>query len=472
PGDIVFDGFCGTGMTGVAARMCGCPDYEFKNKIEHEMPNVHWKERKAILNDLSPAATFISHNYNTAANITELEDEAFNVLTECKKICGWMYKTNHTIANSHSNFKNINCEQKEEGEIIYTVWSDVFICPSCGEELIYWDVAVDRLNGKVCESFKCPNCGRLLTKRDCKHAISIYYNESLNKPISVAKQVPVQINYMYKGKRYDKEPDHDDINLIEKIETMVIPFWYPTDHLPDGEKTADPNKLGIYYTDQFYTRRNLYTLSCLIDLCSKSKFANKLLYVVSAINLHVNKMRRYQPVKPGGTPGLPGTLYVSSNSVELSIFDIFPRKLKDILKATSTRSGNVLQTTQSSCCLTNIPSNSIDYIFTDPPFGNNIMYSELNYLWESWLKVKTNSISEAIINKKQKKSILDYQKLMTDSFREYYRILKPNRWMTVEFHNSKNAVWNAIQEALQKAGFIVADVRTLDKQKGTTKQAV
>ena len=59
---------------------------------------------------------------------------------------------------------------------------------------------------------------------------------------------------------------------------------------------------------------------------------------------------------------------------------------------------------------------------------------------------------------------------MTECFKEYYRALKPGRWMTVEFHNSKNAVWNAIQEALQAAGFVVADVRTLDKKQGSFNQ--
>ena len=42
--------------------------------------------------------------------------------------------------------------------------------------------------------------------------------------------------------------------------------------------------------------------------------------------------------------------------------------------------------------------------------------------------------------------------------------------MTVEFHNSQNRVWNAIQEAILRAGFVVADVRTLDKKQGTFKQ--
>lgn len=94
----------------------------------------------------------------------------------------------------------------------------------------------------------------------------------------------------------------------------------------------------------------------------------------------------------------------------------------------------------------------------------------MNFISESWLKSKTNNLTEAVVNKSQSKGLLEYQELMSKCFSEYYRILKPNRWMTVEFHNSKNAVWNAIQESLQKVGFVVADVRTLDKQKGTTKQ--
>lgn len=114
--------------------------------------------------------------------------------------------------------------------------------------------------------------------------------------------------------------------------------------------------------------------------------------------------------------------------------------------------------------------NTIDYIFTDPPFGSNLSYSELSYIWEAWLKVMTNQEPEAIINKAQNKQLLEYQELMTRSFKEFYRVLKPNRWITIEFHNSQNAVWNAIQEGIQRAGFIVADVRTLDKKQDSFKQ--
>ena len=87
-------------------------------------------------------------------------------------------------------------------------------------------------------------------------------------------------------------------------------------------------------------------------------------------------------------------------------------------------------------------------MFTDPPFGENIYYADLNYLVESWHRVRTASEPEAIIDQAKGKKIADYQRLMQRCFTEYCRVLKPGRWITVVFHNSRNAVWNAIQEAM------------------------
>jgi hypothetical protein len=112
----------------------------------------------------------------------------------------------------------------------------------------------------------------------------------------------------------------------------------------------------------------------------------------------------------------------------------------------------------------------VDYIFTDPPFGENIYYSDLNLLVESWYGVTTRPEPEAIVDRVRDKSLLDYQVLMEKCFRRYFDALKPGRWMTVEFHNSKNSVWSSIQEALQRAGFVVADVRTLDKKQRSFQQ--
>ena len=114
-----------------------------------------------------------------------------------------------------------------------------------------------------------------------------------------------------------------------------------------------------------------------------------------------------------------------------------------------------------------LKENSIDYIFTDPPFGSNIMYSELSFIWESWLKVFTNNKKEAIINNSQAKGESDYYNLLLLGFKEYYRVLKPKRWITVEFHNSKSSIWNIIHNSISKAGFIISGVSVLDKKQNT-----
>jgi hypothetical protein len=91
-------------------------------------------------------------------------------------------------------------------------------------------------------------------------------------------------------------------------------------------------------------------------------------------------------------------------------------------------------------------------------------------MWEAWFGVFTNQSSEAIVSKSQKKGLSEYHSLMSSAFQEAYRVLKPGRWMTVEFHNSHNAVWMSIQMALEQAGFVVGDVRVFDKKQLTMKQ--
>src|SRR5690606_26289911 len=147
-------------------------------------------------------------------------------------------------------------------------------------------------------------------------------------------------------------------------------------------------------------------------------------------------------------------------SREGSVFENFRRRYKSIqsmiVGKNAIRERNyLLETASAGNNLSNHPF--VDYIFTDPLFGGNLMYSALNFLWESWLKVFTNNQPEAVENKAQGKTLDDYRQLMTACFKEAYRVLKPGRWMTVEFSNTKASVWNAIQTALQEAGFIVAN---------------
>ena len=283
--------------------------------------------------------------------------------------------------------------------------------------------------------------------------------------------VPVLIQYAdAKGKRYEKKPDEKDLALIDKINNADIPYWYPTDlMMGKGEKWGDSWRagyhLGITNVHHFYTKRALWVLALLRNKLGDN---NKALNVFDSIDTFLSsKLVRYNQGKRGNG-NLAGTLYVPSLIAESNVLNLFKGKLDDFVKAYKLLNGNNSVSINSA---TQIPmaDNSVDYIFTDPPFGSNIMYSELNYIQESWLKVKTNNEEEAIENEAQHKGLNEYGGIMQRCFKEYFRVLKPERWMTVEFSNTSASVWNSIQNALIQSGFIVANVSALDKQQGSYK---
>lgn len=437
-GDIVLDGFSGTGMTGVAANV------------------LH---RKAIISDIAPIATFISSNYNRNHSLHDFESSTNELIRQVQTECGWMYETDH-----HTPFNDI-----VKGKINYTVWSDVLLCPYCNSEYVFGEIALDPSTNKVQDAYTCPSCDAHISKKECKHATMTYFDSS-NKEITQNKQVPFLINYSVGTKRYEKNPDENDMKVIEIIEKSGIPYWYPRYKMMFrngewGDIWRSGYHLGITHAHHFYYKRNLWVYAAFWSKC-KNK-TNR--WALSAIQNYINKKQSYT----GGGGGMPGVLYIASLVQEKNVIDVYSRKLrslKDSIGSLPDSNENAIVSTQSATDLSNIKDNSIDYVFTDPPFGSNIMYSEASFLWESWLQVFTNNDHEAIMNKTQNKELSDYGELIFHCFSEYFRVLKPNRWITIEFHNSKASVWNTIQEAMARAGFIIAQVSVLDKKQGSFKQ--
>jgi DNA modification methylase len=473
PGDVVFDGFCGTGMTGVAAQMCGdrvaIEELGFKvlsdGTILEESANdqtgkSEWiafsrlGARCAILNDISTVAGFISSNFNKEINTPLFSSTAKKILDEVNDECGWMFKTLHSDGVSY-------------GDIKLTIWSDILICPECTSEFIFWDVAQDPESGKVRETFNCPSCASSLTKKKCYVKKESIFDNTLGYMVTQRKQAPVKIIYSFNGKRFEKNIDSFDVDLLNKIDSFQTTKWLPADRMMEGGETRRNDGDGITHIHHYYTKRNLIALSLIREKVFqlKNECSGLGLWFTSA-HPWVTKLSRLLVSnyfkKKGGVvaPTLQGTMYVSSISAETNTIDRFGLRIKS--SAFTGKGGNVSVSTTSTSEL-GAPDNSIDYLFVDPPFGANIAYSELNSLWESWLKVKTNIKNEAIENKPHSKSLNDYLVLIRDCFEECYRVLKPGRWMTVEFSNTKASVWNVIQTALSDSGFVVANVSILEK---------
>ncbi|PLY12607.1 MAG: DNA methylase [Sedimenticola sp.] len=480
PGDIVFDGFCGTGMTGVAAQMCGNrevvmslgyqikPDGTIMQEEIDENGKKVWRPfsklgaRPVILNDLSPAATFIAYNYNTPVDVAAFEEEAKHILKEVEKECGWMYETKHSDSRI--------------GKVSYTIWSDVFLCGECSQEIVLWDAAVDKDSGEVSSEFLCPGCGASWTKRTAERAFTTTFDQSLDETIKQAKKVPVLINYSVSGKSYTKTPDEYDFELLNKIDSSKIPTWFPVDRLMDGKETRRNDPIGITHSHHFYTKRNLWVFSSFLSKSMGSFWKNHFWGAAKDCQSYATRMIKINIKRLlfGGGQFMGfvgGTLYVPSLHGEQSTLKSIATKTKKVASNYRNRmdqSGVMIGSGSLSSSDTQ-PDESIDYIFLDPPFGSNISYSELNFLWESWLKIWTNIEPEAIENDAHSKTLDDYRHLMTKCFREAYRVLKPGRWMTIEFSNTNAAVWNSIQTSLTEAGFIVANVSALDKKQGSFK---
>lgn len=493
PGDIIFDGFCGSGMTGLASELCTSKEevlslgYKIENNlIKDNQGNIisELGYRKSILNDLSPAATFISHNYNKKATKDISERFLNDLIRELQDEFSWIYKTFKSNDTEKDYFNEINAISSIEGlkefvnkynnllsTVEYFIWSESYYCNNCLEEMTYWEANVNDDEQSVKKNLVCPKCSaeesktKLITAFESK--IDIVTTEVIKQP----KNTLIKVNYTSDKKRFNKIPGKLDLKIIEILQleksfSNITPY-----ELYEGYNTNQPLRIGIDKVHHFYTERTLLLIFKYLENIKDSNLYNDAQFLLGSVLPKMTKMNRYMPQYNSREKGfralvgpMSNALYFPPLSVENNFFSQILFQLNKIVNAWNEYHGNLIST-QSSTSL-NIKSNSIDYIFIDPPFGANIMYSEMSLARESWLKVQTNNTKEAIENSVQGKSINDYTNLILETFKEAYRILKPNRWITVEFSNTKASVWNAIQYSLQEAGFIIASVDALDKQRG------
>ncbi len=470
PGEIVLDSFGGSGMTGVAAQWCGSATSAYRHEMETERKKLgkslpKWGARRVIVNDLSPAATFIATNNNVPFDVIGFEHEAKSLLKDASHELGWMYQTKHTDGTL--------------AHISYMVWSEVFVCTSCAGETVFFEAAYDAVANKVRDEVTCAHCGAVATKEKMDLQFESFMDAAHKRVEKRPKRVPVLIKYSIGRSSFTKVPDSDDLTIIEKISQLGIPNNLPTIELPDCQMTRvgrmrTTNTRCIHH---MYLPRAAHTLSYLWGKANKIidvRLRNAIKYWLDSQFTNMSILNRYRPEVSFPYNPLSGVFYVPSLISEADPFLAYANKIKRLTAAFSSSHA------QDGMCFTSCgsatkllaPAESIDYIFTDPPFGENIYYADLNILVESWHSVSTDVEPEAIVDRVRQKGVPEYQQLMRACFSEYYRVLKPGRWMTVVFSNSRASVWNAIQVALQQVGFVVAEVTALDKVQGSFQQVV
>ena len=434
PGETVLDPFAGSGMTGVAAATLG---------------------RKAQLFDIAVLGKHIGRNYLNLIDPASLRNKAAEIIASAEDRIGDVY----TAPCSR-------CGQM--ARLVKTVWSMVMECRECLAPVVFYRSIEDADWDK--SRLRCTNCPTKFSPRarrigevpvlDC--IVCMCSKSQIEQEWSAMTIKPCSTDLMW--------PDEP----IEEDRQMFI--------------ASALSRHGLTTTASFYSHRNLCALSSLkaeIELVEDESLKEKLRFCFTAILTRASK--RYQWSKKRPLNAVNSNYYVAPVFYEWNVFDLFSRKVEAAIKSdnwilANRREISIIQFVESmdvtydiaSADSVSLPDNSIDYVFTDPPFGSNIFYSDMNLFQEAWLDSITDPTKEAVIDRIEtghNRTPERYEKLLTDALIECKRVVKPGGYITMVFGNSSGSIWKIVQRSIKSAGLIIIPelISILDKGQRSVK---
>lgn len=431
PGDVVLDMFGGSGMTGVAAAILG---------------------RRAELRDISALGCHIGRNYLNLVDEGDFRAAAENVVATARERRGDVYAARCGSCGSPATLSR-------------TVWTFVYECPGCGGRVNYYNAF--EATGWDRAQMQCDSCLEPFVAR--------------------------------RSKRIAEEPVVDTIacecssTLRDYTHTEPLyPCSLEGTSFPDvaiGEdrqmfQASALKKNGLERTSSFFSHRNLAILASLkeaIDVVESVSIRDKLTFAFTAILTRASKRYQWHPKRPLNAANQ--NYYIAPVFYEWNVFDLFERKVEAAIRSDRHIRERMASTGEpemervryeiGSADSIDLPDESVDYVFTDPPFGSNIFYSDMNLFQEVWLGSRTDHAKEAVVdrsgNGSKRRTVERYERLIAGSLKEGRRVLRSGGWLSIVFSNSSGEMWSLLQHAVAKAGFELSAVTLLNKGQRSVK---
>ncbi|WP_318412603.1 DNA methyltransferase [Photobacterium leiognathi] len=436
PGDRVVDVFAGSGMTAVAAKMTG---------------------RNAIVSDISKLGRHIGTGYLSDVTPDELFQESQRIFQDSKNAVGHVYQTIRESDQKRLSFGK-------------TIWSFVYECTQCQSELNYYRL----LEASFWDAKKlaCPHCQQDFVKKNA----------------TFLRHEPVVVSLVgEKGKQIEQQLSDFDFNKIADAEQSDIFDYFPNVDIPEDRemyKRSALRKWDLTSTNKFFSHRNAIVLHDLwqrFEAVENEQLKQKLKFAFTAILPRASK--RYQWSKKAPLNAAIQNYYIAPVFYEWNVYDLIERKVSALIKADKQitdylgddeTGAHQTYVTASADNLEHLDDNSVELVFTDPPFGSNIFYADMNLFHEAWLGEYTDQSVEAVMRttgKTKVESKENYQRILTGAFQEARRVLKKDGHLSIVFGNSQGSIWSVVQQAIRDAGFTnkPVNITILDKGQRSVK---
>lgn len=269
-----------------------------------------------------------------------------------------------------------------------------------------------------------------------------------------------------------KDVEETDLEKIHEIKVLKSKLdksgeiSYPTDKVLQYVKRSGKERI-----DELFTDRALIILSKLrdrISLIEDIQLRKLMLFTFTSMLANVSNMLPGDIGKATYKSGwVISKFWTPKIHTERNIFHCFKLRVNAITKGKKeiddVNSELINLNIHDSNHLDFLEDNSVDYIFTDPPYGESIAYLALSQFWNSWLLSDVDYSNEIIIDSYRNKGYEDYSKRMLGTFNEMYRVLKDKHYVSFTFHNRDLKVWKSVLDAVKKSGFVLKDI-TLQEQ--------